>query len=133
MDLSKAQLIESVFAGGGPPSIGQRLCWDSGAMATMLRACVRVVLGSGYPMLVCRGPSYPMLYNDPYRPLIGRKHPAALGRAIREVILETWDFQWPRFDKVMAHAEEESNSPARYSRSTVTTTSSCLTARCASI
>ena len=50
-----------------------------------------------------------MLYNNPYRPLIGQKHPAALGRAIREVIPETWDFLGPRFDKVMATGQEASH------------------------
>jgi hypothetical protein len=74
-----------------------------------LRACVGVVLGSGYPMLVCWGPAYIMLYNDPYRPLIGTKNPAALGRAIREVLPETWDFLGPRFDRVMSHGQEASH------------------------
>ena len=74
-----------------------------------LRACVGVMLGSGYPMLVCWGPAYTMLYNDPYRPLIGTKHPAALGCAIREVLPETWDFLGPRFDRVMADGQEASH------------------------
>jgi hypothetical protein len=39
-----------------------------------------------------------MLYNDAYGPLIGKKHPGALGCAIREVLPETWDFLGPRFD-----------------------------------
>jgi len=59
-------------------------------------------------MLVCWGSAYPMLYNDAYGPLIGKKHPGALGRSIREVIPETWDFLGPRFDKVMATGHEES-------------------------
>ena len=74
-----------------------------------LRACVRVMLGSGYPMLVCWGSEYPMLYNEAYGPLIGNKHPEALGRPIREVIPETWDFLGPRFDKVMADGQEASH------------------------
>jgi transcriptional regulator with GAF, ATPase, and Fis domain len=60
-------------------------------------------------MLVCWGPAYTMLYNDPYRPLIGNKHPAALGCAIREVLPETWDFLGPRFDRVMSHGQEASD------------------------
>ena len=47
-----------------------------------------------------------MLFNDPYRPLIGTNHLAALGRAIREVLPETWDFLGPRFDRVMTHGQE---------------------------
>src|SRR5215510_10447897 len=106
MDLSKTQLIESVFAGSGEMGARMRtLDWSATVLGPVedwpqsLRASVRVMLGSGYPMLVCWGPTYPMLYNDAYGPLIGKKHPAALGRSIREVIPETWDFLGPRFDK----------------------------------
>src|SRR5258708_22434450 len=116
MDLSNRQLIESVFAGGGDMGARMRaLDWSRTVLGPVelwpqsLRACVRVMLGSGYPMLVCWGPAYTMLYNDPYRPLIGTKHPAALGRAIREVLPETWDFLGPRFDRVMADGQEASH------------------------
>jgi DNA-binding NtrC family response regulator/signal transduction histidine kinase len=115
MDLTKQQLIESVFAGGGDMGARMRAFdWSATVLGPLeqwpqsLRAAVRVMLGSGYPMLVCWGPTYPMLYNDPYRPLIGKKHPAALGRAIREVIPEVWDFLGPRFDSVMATGQEAS-------------------------
>src|SRR5580704_9475120 len=93
MDLIKTQLIESVFAGGGEMGARMRtLDWSATVLGPMeqwpqaLRACVRVMLGSGYPMLVCWGKEYPMLYNDAYGPLIGKKHPAALGCAIREML-----------------------------------------------
>ena len=116
MDLVKSQLIESVFAGGGEMGARMRaLDWSATDLGPLeqwpqsLRACVGVMLGSGYPMLVCWGPAYTMLYNDPYRPLIGTKHPAALGCAIREVLPETWDFLGPRFDRVMADGQEASH------------------------
>jgi DNA-binding NtrC family response regulator/signal transduction histidine kinase len=116
MDLVKSQLIESVFAGGGEMGARMRaLDWSATNLGPLeqwpqsLRACVGVMLGSGYPMLVCWGPAYTMLYNDPYRPLIGTKHPAALGCAIREVLPETWDFLGPRFDRVMADGQEASH------------------------
>jgi hypothetical protein len=115
-DPSKTQLIESVFAGGGEMGARMReLDWSSTVLGPLeqwpqsLRACVRVMLGSGYPMLACWGPAYTMLYNDPYRPLIGTKHPAALGCAIRDVLPETWDFLGPRFDRVMTDGQEASH------------------------
>jgi hypothetical protein len=81
MDLIKTQLIDSVFAGGGDMGVRMRAFdWSTTALGPLeqwpqsLRACVGVMLGSGYPMLVCWGPAYMMLYNDPYRPLIGTKH-----------------------------------------------------------
>jgi len=116
MDLIKTQLIESVFAGGGEMGARMRAFdWSTTALGPLdqwpqsLQTCVRVMLGSGFPMLVCWGPAYTMLYNDPYRPLIGTKHPAALGSAIREVLPETWDFLGPRFDRVMSHGQEASH------------------------
>ncbi len=78
MDPEETQLIESVFAGGGEMGTRMRqLDWSTTVLGPIkrwpqsLRACVRVILGSGYPMLVSWGPAYTMLYNDPYRPLIG--------------------------------------------------------------
>ncbi len=116
MDLIKTQLIESVFAGGGEMGARMRkLDWSATVLGPLeqwpqsLRACVRVILGSGYPMLVCWGPDYTMLYNDAYGPLIGTKHPAALGCSIREVLSETWDYLGPRFDRVMTHGQEASH------------------------
>jgi signal transduction histidine kinase/DNA-binding response OmpR family regulator len=116
MDLKESRLVDSVFAGGGDMGARMRaLDWSKTILGAVeqwpqsLRACIGVMLGSGYPILVSWGPAYTMLYNDPYRPLIGTKHPAALGCSIREVLPETWDFLGPRFDRVMTHGEEASH------------------------
>ena len=107
--------MNSLFDGGGEMRARMRaLDWSSTALGSVeswpepLQVCVRVMLGSGYPMLISWGPTYTMLYNDSYAPLIGTKHPGALGRGIREVIPEVWDFLGPRFDKVMADGQETS-------------------------
>jgi hypothetical protein len=71
MDLSKTQLTESVFAGGG--EMGARIRafdwsttvlgpWEQWSQA--LRICVRIVLGPGYPMVIFWGRDYTTLYND---------------------------------------------------------------------
>ncbi|HLJ76189.1 MAG TPA: ATP-binding protein [Acidobacteriaceae bacterium] len=74
-----------------------------------LRIAVRILLGSGYPMLICWGPHYTMLYNDAYRPVLGpRKHPGALGRSCQEVFSEAWDFIGPLFEKVMTKGQDAS-------------------------
>jgi transcriptional regulator with GAF, ATPase, and Fis domain len=116
MDVIRTQLSESVFAGGGEMGVRMRsVDWSKTVLGPVeqwppsLRACVRVMLGSGFPMLVSWGPAYTMLYNDAYGSLIGTKHPAALGCSIREVLPETWDFLGPRFDKVMAEGQEASH------------------------
>jgi hypothetical protein len=60
MEPSKTQLTESVFAGGGEMGARMRaLDWSATVLGPLeqwpqsLRVCVRVMLGSGYPMLVC--------------------------------------------------------------------------------
>jgi hypothetical protein len=86
MDLSKSsQLIDSVFAGGGDMGARMRAFdWSATDLGPVehwpqsLRACVRIVLGAGHPMLISWGPDYTMIYNDAYGVVVGNKHPGAL-------------------------------------------------------
>jgi DNA-binding NtrC family response regulator/signal transduction histidine kinase len=112
MDLSEKRLIESVFAGGG--DMGERMRavdWSTTVLGPVsqwpqsLRACVRIVLAAGHPMLISWGPEYTMLYNDAYGVVVGTKHPGALGRSCREVLAEAWDFIGPRFDAVFTEGQ----------------------------
>lgn len=50
-----------------------------------LRTLVNVMLGSAQPMFVAWGPERVMIYNDGYAPILGRRHPGALGRRFDEV------------------------------------------------
>ena len=115
MDLSKTQSIESVFAGGGEMRERMRaLDWSTTALGPLeqwsrsLRICVRIVLGSGYPMTIYWGRCYTMLYNDACRQVMGSKHPAALGRGFREVFPEMWDSVGPLLDRVMMQGQDVS-------------------------
>ena len=115
MDLSKAQLVESVFAGGGEMAARMRaLDWSTTALGPVeqwpisLRACLRIVLASGHPMMISWGCGYTMLYNDSFPPILGKKHPWALGHGMREVFPETWDFAEPLLDKVTKHGQQAS-------------------------
>ncbi|MFC8301256.1 ATP-binding protein [Micromonospora orduensis] len=67
-----------------------------------LRAGVRVVLSSRYPMLLLWGDSFSQLYNDAYSALIGDKHPAALGGDVRVTLAEGWDVLAPLIEQAMA-------------------------------
>ena len=55
-----------------------------------LRTAAGLVLGSPVAMMVLWGPERISIYNDGYRALMGRKHPAALGRPAREVWPGSW-------------------------------------------
>ena len=50
-----------------------------------LRTVVGLMLGSRHPMFVAWGPDLAFLYNDGYAPILGAKHPQALGRPFQQV------------------------------------------------
>src|ERR1700722_10140744 len=50
-----------------------------------LSLVVNLVLASGFPMAVRWGSEFAMIYNDGYAPILGDKHPWALGLPFREV------------------------------------------------
>lgn len=50
-----------------------------------LTLVVNLMLASGFPMAVRWGPDLVMIYNDGYRPILGDKHPWALGLPFRQV------------------------------------------------
>ncbi|MFZ0273262.1 MAG: sigma 54-interacting transcriptional regulator [Acidobacteriaceae bacterium] len=115
MELSKTLLIESVFAGGHDVAAHMRaLDWSTTTLGPVeqwpqaLRTSVRIVLGSGYPMTICWGPDFSLLYNDALLPVLGTKHPWALGRLGREVYPEAWDFIGPLYDAVLTRGQEAS-------------------------
>jgi PAS domain S-box-containing protein len=55
-----------------------------------LRMAVRIMLTSLQPIWIGWGKELIYLYNDPYKSIIGGKHPWALGRPTREVWREIW-------------------------------------------
>ncbi|HEX2544426.1 MAG TPA: GAF domain-containing protein [Ramlibacter sp.] len=56
-----------------------------------LRHAVATLLECKLPMYLAWGPQHIQFYNDAYRPILGSKHPAALGARAPD----TWDEIWP--------------------------------------
>ncbi|HWE48454.1 MAG TPA: ATP-binding protein, partial [Bryobacteraceae bacterium] len=72
-----------------------------------LRVAVRMVLGSGYPMYIAWGPQFIQIYNDAYRPILGKlKHPAALGSGSPQTFPELWEFIGPMFMRVLEQGQD---------------------------
>ena len=67
-----------------------------------LKTLVGVMLGAGQPMFVAWGAQRTLLYNDGYVPMLGSRHPAALGRPFFDVWPETATALTPLFDQVFA-------------------------------
>lgn len=55
-----------------------------------LLALVNLMLDSAFPICLAWGPELRLLYNEAYLPLLGSKHPQALGSRMQEVWPETW-------------------------------------------
>src|SRR5215467_12226733 len=55
-----------------------------------LRTAVSIMLTSSQPIWIGWGPDLTYLYNDPYKSIIGGKHPWALGRPAAGVWREIW-------------------------------------------
>src|SRR5688572_26015668 len=56
-----------------------------------LKTVVRLMLDSRYPLFVAWGPGLTFFYNDAYVPVLGKRHPAALGKPAPEIWAEIWD------------------------------------------
>ena len=63
-----------------------------------LRMMTRFLLANRFPLLLWWGPQYVSIYNDPYRPVLGTKHPWALGQPVSECWKEIWHILQPLID-----------------------------------
>ncbi|MDZ8104122.1 MAG: ATP-binding protein [Nostoc sp. DedQUE12a] len=70
-----------------------------------LKTAVRIMLTSRQPMFVWWGDELINLYNDPYKAIIGGKHPQALGQPASHVWREIWDQIRPRAESALLKNE----------------------------
>ena len=66
-----------------------------------LRAAIKTVLPSRVPMMLWWGPQLVQLYNAAAMPVIGGKHPVAIGQRAAECYAEAWSELGPLTDMVM--------------------------------
>jgi two-component sensor histidine kinase len=86
------------LAGGGEMGAAMRAFdWASTPLGPAdlwpqtLKTCLRILLASRQPMWVWWGPQLINFYNDAYLPIIGAKHPGALGQPARQAWAEIWE------------------------------------------
>ena len=73
--------------------LGRRETWSAA-----LRATLGVMLANRFPLLLWWGPDYISIYNDAYIPILGAKHPEALGLPVSECWSEIWSILKPLID-----------------------------------
>lgn len=66
-----------------------------------LLTAVSILLPSRYPMFVWWGPQLINIYNDAYIPMLGTRHPDALGRPASEIWVDVWPVVGPQTDLVL--------------------------------
>jgi PAS domain S-box-containing protein len=73
----------------------------AGAWPLSLKTAVSLILRAQQPMFISWGPREILLYNDSYIPILGDKHPDALGQSAATVWSEIWDELGPFHEAVM--------------------------------
>jgi signal transduction histidine kinase len=97
--ISMSELVSSYDWASSP--LGSDATWPDS-----LKAAVRIMLTSGFPMWMAWGPELTFLYNDAYaRTTLSKRHPGALGRPATEVWPEIWDEIGPLIQRVMETGE----------------------------
>lgn len=70
--------------------------------SSSLKTAVSICLNSRFPMVIWWGKELVLLYNDAWQPILGTKHPQALGRPGKEVWAEIWDIIGVQLESVLA-------------------------------
>ncbi len=60
-----------------------------------LRTLVNFLVANRFPQLLWWGPQFCCIYNDAYIPILGAKHPDALGKPCEQVWSEIWPILKP--------------------------------------
>ena len=107
-----ADLLAAVSLGG---EMGRRFAefdWDAHPLGSPrdwpaeMRSIVATTLTSRFPYLLWLGPhDLFMVYNDAYIPILGNRHPSALGRRSEGVWWDVWDSIGPMIASVVATGE----------------------------
>src|ERR1700722_14350990 len=104
--------IPEFLSGGG--EMGQRIReydWSATPLGPIdgwpqnLRTCLRIMLASRQPIWIGWGKESIKLYNDPYRAIVGGKHPVALGSPASLVWKDIWREIGPLLRRVMENDE----------------------------
>lgn len=92
------RMLEKVDWAGTP--LGAQRTWTPA-----LRYAVTFCLASRFPMLLWWGPELIQIYNDGFVPLLGKRHPSALGQRAADCWPEAWDVIGPNIERTRATGE----------------------------
>ncbi|MGQ0624242.1 MAG: sensor histidine kinase, partial [Sporichthyaceae bacterium] len=108
---SHAWLVSKLAGAGEMGPLLLRHDWSAGPLGPIenwsitLRLAVAHCVVSRHPMLLWWGPDLVTIYNDGYRPLLGGKHPGAVGMTGAQMWPEIWDQLEPMLTAMFAGGE----------------------------
>jgi|GEM_PF-244403 len=105
------ELPKFLTGGGELGALIRNYDWSASALGSpetwpqSLRMAIRMMLVSSQPIWVGWGRDLIKFYNDPYKAIVGGKHPWALGTPLAEVWKEIWPGIAPLLESVMEKNE----------------------------
>ncbi len=113
------EIPQEVFAGGGEMgALIRSHDWSLSALGAVekwsqsLKTAIGIVLGSPYPMFIWWGHQMINLYNDAYIPMLGQRHPEALGESAFNVWADVWEVVGPQAEAVLKEGKSSWNKEA---------------------
>jgi CheY-like chemotaxis protein len=104
-------VTERVLAHGGEAgALARSIDWSRTAIGPVerwsqaLRSTVALILHNHSGLLLWWGPEFIQIYNDAYRPVLGDKHPRALGQPAGECWSEIWHIIGPMITEILERA-----------------------------
>ncbi len=101
-------LPERIFAGPGEMvALCREKDWATTPLGPVetwpqsLQTAATLTLASGLPTMLLWGPDLTQIYNDPVAPILGSRHPGALGAPARECWADIWDRTAPVLARVL--------------------------------
>jgi len=113
------EIPQELFAGGGEMgALIRSHDWSLSALGAVeewsqsLKTAIGLVLGSPYPMFIWWGDQMINLYNDAYIPILGQRHPEALGESAFNVWADVWEVVGPQAEAVLKEGKSSWNKEA---------------------
>ena len=110
-EVRESRAFSALTGGGQMGALMRAMDWSETPLGPVdtwpqsLRTLVSTCLNSRFPILIWWGGGLVKLYNDAYMPIIGSKHPGALGRRGKEVWPEIWPIIGPMLEGVLSRGE----------------------------
>jgi signal transduction histidine kinase len=105
-DGSVDRVIDRVLSGGGGAgALARATDWSGTALGPVdrwsqaLRSTAALVLNNHSGMLLWWGPDFIQIYNDAYRPVLGDKHPTAMGQRFADCWAEVFHILGPMAER----------------------------------